>query len=116
MLTDGMKVYTCKLVHMTRVVMGTVKMTKQLQNIGYCKINKNNSGKVLGDECHYSHWREETKRANLWEVTRHSTGVARREGYRTSNLHASFVHLYFPQASTFIRKILHLSFFDSPKC
>ncbi len=116
LLADGLKVDSGKLFPMAGVVPGTVEMTKQLQNFGYCKINTQKSGEVRGHEFHYSRWSEETTRANLWEVTRHSTGVIRREGYRTSNLHASFVHLYFPQASTFIRKILHLSFFYSPKC
>ena len=56
------------------------------------------------NEFHYSHWTDESKQANLWEVTRHSTGASRREGYCTSNLHASYVHLYFPQASSLIRE------------
>ncbi|HBJ47773.1 MAG TPA: cobyrinate a,c-diamide synthase, partial [Deltaproteobacteria bacterium] len=51
---------------------------------------------------------EETKQANLWEVTRHSTGNSLREGYLTANLHASYVHLYFPQAAPLIREVLHL--------
>jgi hypothetical protein len=45
----------------------------------------------------------------FWEVTRHSTGVSRMEGYRTLNLHASYVHLYFPQASSLISEIFNLS-------
>ena len=85
-------------------------------NFGYCKIDLPKSGEVRGHEFHYSRWSEETKRANLWEVIRHSTGVSRREGYRTSNLHASYVHLYFPQAATFIREILHLSLLEPDKC
>ena len=33
---------------------------------------------------------------------------SRREGYRSSNLHASYVHLYFPQASSLIHEIFNL--------
>ena len=83
-------------------------MTKQLQHFGYCKVESPNFGEIRGHEFHYSHWTDETKQANLWEVTRHSTGASRREGYCTSNLHASYVHLYFPQASSLIREIFDL--------
>ena len=116
LLTDSLKVHSGKCYSMAGVVPGTVEMTKQLQNFGYCKIDLPKSGEVRGHEFHYSRWSEETKRANLWEVTRHSTGVSRREGYRTSNLHASYVHLYFPQAAIFIREILHLSLLEPDKC
>ena len=47
-------------------------------------------------------------RANLWEVTRHSTGISRTEGFRTGNLHASYVHLYFPQAALLINEVLQI--------
>ena len=116
LLVDGLKVHSGKCYSMAGVVPGTVEMTKQLQNFGYCKIDSLKSGEIRGHEFHYSRWSDETKRANLWEVTRHSTGVSRREGYRTSNLHASYVHLYFPQAATFIREILHLSLLEPAKC
>ena len=116
LLADGLKVNSGICYSMAGVVPGLVEMTKQLQNFGYCKIDSMKSGEVRGHEFHYSRWSDETKRANLWEVTRHSTGVSRREGYRTSNLHASYVHLYFPQAATFIREILHLSLLEPAKC
>ena len=116
LLADGLKVHSGKCYSMAGVVPGTVEMTKQLQNFGYCKIDSLKSGEVRGHEFHYSLWSDEGKQANLWEVTRHSTGLTRREGYRISNLHASYVHLYFPQASTFIREILHLSLLEPAKC
>ena len=116
LLADGLKVNSGICYSMAGVVPGLVEMTKQLQNFGYCKIDSLKSGEVRGHEFHYSRWSEETKQANLWEVTRHSTRISRREGYRTSNLHASYVHLYFPQAATFIREILHLSLLEPAKC
>ena len=109
LLADGLKVHSGKCYSMAGVVPGTVEMTKQLQNFGYCKIDSLKSGEIRGHEFHYSRWSEETKQANLWDVTRHSTGNSRREGYRTANLHASYVHLYFPQADSLISEILRIS-------
>ena len=86
-----------------------------LQNFGYCKINLPESEEIRGHEFHYSSWSEEMQRANLWEVVRNSTGVSRKEGYRTLSLHASYVHLYFPQAANLIREILNLSQSDNLK-
>jgi len=63
---------------------------------------------VRGHEFHYSRWTEELTHANLWDVTRHSTGNFRREGYRTANLHASYDHLFFPQAASLISEILRI--------
>jgi len=108
LLADGLKVHSGRCYSMAGVVPGMVEMTKQLQNFGYCKIDSLKSGEIRGHEFHYSRWSEETKQANLWEVTRYSTGNSRREGYRTANLHASYVHLYFPQAAPLIREVLHL--------
>ena len=108
LLADGLKVDSGKLFPMAGVVPGTVEMTKQLQHFGYCKVESTNFGEIRGHEFHYSQWMDESKKANLWEVTRHSTGASRMEGYSTSNLHASYVHLYFPQASSLIRKIFNL--------
>jgi len=107
-LAEVLKLKSGQSLAMAGVVPGMVEMTKRLQYFGYCKIDSLKSGEVRGHEFHYSRWSEETKRANLWEVTRHSTGVSRREGYRTANLHASYVHLYFPQAAPLIREVLHL--------
>jgi len=107
-LAEVLKLKSGQSLAMAGVVPGMVEMTKRLQYFGYCKIDLPNSGEVRGHEFHYSRWTEESTHANLWDVTRHSTGNSRREGYRTANLHASYVHLYFPQAAPLIREVLHL--------
>ena len=107
-MAEGLRLLSGKSFSMAGVVPGFAEMTKQLQHFGYCKVVSSNFGEIRGHEFHYSHWTEETKQANLWEVTRHSTGISRMEGYRTSNLHASYVHLYFPQASSLISEIFNL--------
>jgi len=107
-LAEVLKLKSGQSLAMAGVVPGMVEMTKRLQYFGYCKIDLPNSGEVRGHEFHYSRWTEESTHANLWDVTRHSTGSSRREGYRTANLHASYVHLYFPQAAPLIREVLHL--------
>ena len=116
LLADGLKVYSGKCYSMARVVPGTVEMTKQLQNFGYCKINLPKLGEVRGHEFHYSRWTEESTHANLWDVTRHSTGISRREGFRTVNLHASYIHLYIPQAASLVREVLKLVPVELPQC
>ena len=107
-MAEGLKLLSGKSFPMAGIVPGFVEMTKQLQHFGYCKVESPNFGEIRGHEFHYSHWKDESKQANLWEVTRHSTGALRREGYRSSNLHASYIHLYFPQASSLICKIFNL--------
>ena len=107
-MSEGLKLLSGKSFPMAGVVPGFAEMTKQLQNFGYCKAEFLNYGEIRGHEFHYSHWTEENKLANIWEVTRHSSGISRMEGYRTSNLHASYVHIYFPQASFLIREIFNL--------
>ena len=107
-LAEVLKLKSGQSLAMAGVVPGMVEMTKRLQYFGYCKIDLPKSGEVRGHEFHYSRWTEESTHANLWDVTRHSTGNSRREGYSTANLHASYVHLYFPQAAPLIREVLHL--------
>ena len=107
-LAESMKLQSGQSLPMAGVVPGMVEMTKRLQHFGYCKIALPEKGEVRGHEFHYSKWSAETKHANLWEVTRHSTGISRTEGYRTANLHASYVHLYFPQAASLIGEILRI--------
>jgi len=108
-LAEVLKLKSGQSLAMAGVVPGMVEMTKRLQYFGYCKIDLPKSGEVRGHEFHYSRWTEESTHANLWDVTRHSTGNSRREGYRTPNLHASYVHLYFPQAASLISEILRIS-------
>jgi cobyrinic acid a,c-diamide synthase len=115
-LAESLKLQSGQSLAMAGVVPGMIEMTKRLQHFGYCKIGLPESGEVLGHEFHYSRWSAETKEANLWEVTRHSTGISRREGYCTANLHASYVHLYFPQAASLIREVLQLFPEKSARC
>ena len=107
-LAEVLKLKSGQSLAMVGVVPGMVELTKRLQYFGYCKIDLPKSGEVRGHEFHYSQWTQESTHANLWDVTRHSTGNSRREGYRTANLHASYVHLYFPQAASLISEILRI--------
>ncbi|MED5241731.1 MAG: cobyrinate a,c-diamide synthase, partial [SAR324 cluster bacterium] len=107
-LAESIKLQSGQNLTMAGVVPGMVEMTKRLQHFGYCKIDLPEKGEVRGHEFHYSKWSSETSRANLWEVTRHSTGISRKEGFRTANLHASYVHLYFPQAALLINEVLQI--------
>ena len=108
-LAEGLKLQSGRLLSMVGVVPGIVEMTKQLQHFGYCKIDFPKFGEVRGHEFHYSTWSEEDKKTNLWSVTRHSTGSTRKEGYSLPNLHASYVHLYFPQIPSLISDFLGLA-------
>ncbi|MBC8218986.1 MAG: cobyrinate a,c-diamide synthase [Proteobacteria bacterium] len=115
-LAEAMKLQSGQTLAMAGVVPGIVEMTKRLQHFGYCKIALPEKREVRGHEFHYSNWSAETNRANLWKVTRHSTGNSRTEGFRTANLHASYVHLYFPQAASLIRDVLKLFPKELAKC
>ena len=107
-LAESIKLQSGQNLTMAGVVPGMVEMTKRLQHFGYCKIDLPGKGEARGHEFHYSKWSSEMSRANLWEVTRHSTGISRTEGFRTGNLHASYVHLYFPQAALLINEVLQI--------
>jgi cobyrinic acid a,c-diamide synthase len=93
---------------MAGVVPGTVRMTDRLQNFGYCRGLAEGTPEARGHEFHHSEWVEEPELANLWTVTRHSTGISRHEGFGTETLHASYVHLHFPQAAPLVRRVLRL--------
>jgi len=108
-LSEGLKLQSGKCLPMVGVVPGIVELTKQLQHFGYCKIDLPKFGEVRGHEFHYSSWLEEEQKANLWSVTRHSTGKNRNEGYSLPNLHASYVHIYFPQAPSLISDFFGLT-------
>jgi len=45
--------------------------------------------------------------ANLWTVRRKRIGSARREGFQKNNLHASYVHLYFPASQAVLRAFMN---------
>ena len=107
-MSESIKLQSGQNLTMAGVVPGMVEMTKRLQHFGYCKIDLPGKGEARGHEFHYSKWSSETSRANLWKVKRHSTGISRNEGFRTENLHASYVHLYFPQAALLITEVLQI--------
>ncbi len=108
LLCESLKPRTGPAFPMAGVIPGTVEMTEQLQHFGYCRVDMECGAEVRGHEFHYSRWTGEAEHANLWRVTRHSTGVSRREGFGAINLHASYVHLYFPRAEVLIRRVLKL--------
>ena len=94
---------------MAGVVPGAVEMTRALQNFGYCSVSQPGEAPHYGHEFHYSRWSEEGARANAWEVARRRNGVSRREGFRQQNLHASYVHLYFPSLAPSLSSTLCLT-------
>ncbi|MFK5985618.1 MAG: cobyrinate a,c-diamide synthase [Pseudomonadota bacterium] len=104
-LCQGIYLRSGQFYPMVGCVPGIVELTNKLQNYGYAicqrKIN-NEIYRIRGHEFHYASWLEEYKLANLWQTTTCETKLTRYEGYQTKNIHASFVHLYFPSASTFI--------------
>ena len=108
MLAEGLETKEDRRFPMVGVVPGTVRMTDQLQHFGYCRGVAEGLPEARGHEFHHSEWVEESELANLWTVTRHSTGASRREGFHTETLHASYVHLHFPQAAPLVRKVLRL--------
>ena len=83
---------------MTGVIPGSVAMTRSLQNFGYCSAD----GVHPGHEFHHSRWEAEATQANAWTVSRRRNGNSRKEGFRTPTLHASYVHLYFPQNASLL--------------
>ena len=107
-MAEGLKLLSGKSFPMSGVVPGFTEMTKQLQHFGYCRGVAEGLPEARGHEFHHSEWVEESELANLWTVMRHSTGVLRREGFGTETLHASYVHLHFPQAAPLVRQVLRL--------
>jgi cobyrinic acid a,c-diamide synthase len=94
---------------MAGVVPGAVEMTRSLQNFGYCSASEPSGESHHGHEFHYSRWSAEGAQANAWDVTRRRTGTGRREGFRQQNLHASYVHLYFPSLAPTLTSTLCLT-------
>jgi len=87
---------------MAGVLPGNVSMTRSLQHFGYCSAGENHPG----HEFHHSQWNAEATHSNAWKVSRRRSGTSRREGFRTPTLHASYVHLYFPQSASFLNQQL----------
>lgn len=90
---------------MSGVLPGSVRMTASLQNFGYCLADN----MYRGHEFHHSKWDLEESRANAWTVSRRRNSQQRREGFRTQSLHASYVHLYFPQSASLVEPQLALT-------
>ena len=91
---------------MLGIVPGKIHMTERLQNFGYSEcLPAGNSTGFRAHEFHYSYWDAEASHANLWTVKKHSRSKTRLEGYGTSNLHASYLHLYFPSAQPLFQKL-----------
>jgi cobyrinic acid a,c-diamide synthase len=105
LITLDRKVYP-----MAGVIPGAVQMTESLKHFGYCicsESNRNSDSIFRGHEFHHSFWLGEPEQANLWTVRRKRTGASRREGFSTSNLHASYVHLHFRTSSAVLWKFLN---------
>jgi cobyrinic acid a,c-diamide synthase len=86
-----------------------VEMTARLHHFGYCVcsgLEGADSAKFRGHEFHYSRWQAESQTANLWTVRRNRLRSERREGFARQNLHASYVHLYFPTSEAALRPLL----------
>jgi cobyrinic acid a,c-diamide synthase len=84
---------------MAGAIPGAVEMTQRLCHFGYCSAEKGGRS-FRGHEFHHSRWLGEESHANLWSVTKRRTGRRRREGFTEKNLHASYVHLFWPNAAT----------------
>jgi len=84
---------------MAGVVPGIIQMTERLQHFGYSQCSFDGPDEAFpAHEFHHSRWEGEAAHANLWTVHKISRAQERREGFRTANLHASYLHLYFPRA------------------
>ena len=93
---------------MVGAIPGSVKMTDRLQYFGYCHARVDQDLSFRGHEFHYSSWNQEKSKANAWTVQRHADGRERVEGFKKGNLHASYVHLYFPKAEAMLTPMLGL--------
>jgi cobyrinic acid a,c-diamide synthase len=95
---------------MVGVIPGAVEMTTGLQQFGYCECSElgiAQSEIFRGHEFHHSRWTAEPQLGNLWRVRRKRIGSTRREGFQKSNLHASYVHLYFPGSQPVLRSLVN---------
>jgi len=95
---------------MAGVIPGSVEMTPKLQHFGYCEcfnLGRAQSETFRGHEFHHSRWTAEPSLANLWAVRRKRLGSTRPEGFQKNNLHASYVHLYFPGSQAVLRPFMN---------
>ncbi|MBV9731997.1 MAG: cobyrinate a,c-diamide synthase [Verrucomicrobia bacterium] len=94
---------------MAGVIPGAVQMTKALKHFGYCICSESETSPdrfFHGHEFHHSLWSGEPEHANLWSVRRKRGDTVRREGLSMSNLHASYVHLYFRTGSPILERFV----------
>jgi cobyrinic acid a,c-diamide synthase len=95
---------------MAGVLPGKVEMTATRQHFGYCECTGYAAApdtSFRGHEFHHSRWLGEEEFANLWTVRRKRLGTKRAEGFRKGLLHASYVHLYFPESEIAIAPLVH---------
>jgi cobyrinic acid a,c-diamide synthase len=110
-----------KKVHpMAGIIPGAVQMTESLKHFGYCVCSESKTSSASassgapgsgfsfhGHEFHHSLWLSEQEHANLWSVQGKRRGNRRREGFSTSSLHASYVHLHFRTSGAIIKPFLN---------
>ena len=106
LLADSLRLLNGDQYPMAGVIPGTVSMTSKLQHFGYSEATPTNHPESWrGHEFHHSKWEQETSRANAWTVTKRNRIGSRLEGYRYRNLHASYIHLYFPKAAPLLSEL-----------
>ena len=106
LLADSLRLLNGNEYPMAGVIPGTVSMTPRLQHFGYSEAKqKNQQESWRGHEFHHSKWEQETSQANAWTVTKRNRTGSRLEGYRYRNLHASYIHLYFPKAAPLLSEL-----------
>ena len=106
LLADSLRLLNGDEYPMAGVIPGTVSMTSKLQHFGYSEATPTNHPESWrGHEFHHSKWEQETSQANAWTVTKRNRIGSRLEGYRYRNLHASYIHLYFPKAAPLLSEL-----------
>ncbi len=106
LLADSLRLLNGDEYPMAGVIPGTVSMTSKLQHFGYSEATPTNHPESWrGHEFHHSKWEQETSQANAWTVTKRNRIGSRLEGYRYQNLHASYIHLYFPKAAPLLSEL-----------
>ncbi|MGA1165020.1 MAG: cobyrinate a,c-diamide synthase, partial [bacterium] len=106
LLADSLRLLNGDEYPMAGVIPGTVSMTSKLQHFGYSEATPTNHRESWrGHEFHHSKWEQESSQANAWTVTKRNRVGSRLEGYRYRNLHASYIHLYFPKAAPLLSEL-----------
>jgi cobyrinic acid a,c-diamide synthase len=106
LLADSLRLLNGEDYSMAGVIPGVVSMTTRSQHFGYSEVKPINLRESWrGHEFHHSIWEQETDQANVWTVTKRNREGSRLEGYRYRNLHASYIHLYFPTAAPLLSEL-----------